>query len=328
MHATAFPQPLRVYLGFQCAPRLAGDVREERLGQPLAGLAVGAGLGRARALAAGDAVGDQAGDGGAAGVVGAEDLSEEDPQRDQRGKDPVQPTADGGQGLGNDLLGEDIGERQVAVLKELPSEETHLFAKRSGIRIRHPGGLLVGDGRVANSIFTRKALFCLCHLPSRACRDLRTILLTVRRRFWAGGQPVLLASSDRPAVRWIVGLHPAPGEQDVLTAYVMGAAARALASLSPEGRAAWARAEAARVFPEWGGVAAAEAWSHCWDRDPFAGGGYPWPAPGDDFLPETLAAPEGRVHFAGEQTTHAYGWIQGAMQSGLRAACEVHHAVP
>jgi monoamine oxidase len=103
-------------------------------------------------------------------------------------------------------------------------------------------------------------------------------------------------------------------------------AARELASLGADGRAAWARAEAARVFPEWAEAASAEAWSHCWDQDPFAGGGYPWPAPGDDPLPEVLAAPEGRVHFAGEQTTRHCGWVQGAMESGLRAAQEVHAA--
>jgi monoamine oxidase len=151
------------------------------------------------------------------------------------------------------------------------------------------------------------------------------IFLTVERRFWDLTQPVLLAASDRPSVRWMVGPAGA-GERDVLTAYVVGAAARELAGLGPGGRAAWVRAEAGRVFPEWAGAASAEAWSYCWDQDPFAGGGYPWPAPGDDGLPEALAAPEDRLHFAGEQTTHHFGWLQGAMESGLRAAQEVHAA--
>jgi monoamine oxidase len=151
------------------------------------------------------------------------------------------------------------------------------------------------------------------------------IFLEVGRRFWDPAGPVLLAASDRPTVRWLVGPAGA-GERDILTAYVMGVAARELADLGPEGRAAWARAEAAHVFPEWTGAAGAAAWSYCWDLDPWAGGGYPWPAPGDDGLPEVLAAPEGRVHFAGEQTTQHFGWLQGAMESGLRAAREVHAA--
>jgi monoamine oxidase len=151
------------------------------------------------------------------------------------------------------------------------------------------------------------------------------IFLTVERRFWDPGQAGVLAASDRPTVRWVVGPAPA-GEQDVLTAYVMGVVARELASLSPDGRGAWARAEAARDFPEWTEAGSAEACSHCWDQDPFAGGGYPWPAPGDDPVPGVLAASEGRLHFAGEQTTHHFGWVQGAMESGLRAAQEVHAA--
>ena len=46
-------------------------------------------------------MGDQAGDRGAAGLVGVEDLAEEDPEGHQRGEDPVVPgRLDLGQGLG------------------------------------------------------------------------------------------------------------------------------------------------------------------------------------------------------------------------------------
>ena len=73
------PQPARVHVGFQGTPRLAGHVREKGFGQALAGLAVGAGFRRAGPLSLCQAVGDQAGDGGAAGVVCTQDLSQEDP---------------------------------------------------------------------------------------------------------------------------------------------------------------------------------------------------------------------------------------------------------
>ena len=81
----------------------------------------------------------QAGDGGAAGVVGAEDLAQEDPQGDKRGKEPVQPAGDGGQRLGDEPLGEDVGERQVGVLKELAPQEVHLITQGSSVR-GAPGG--------------------------------------------------------------------------------------------------------------------------------------------------------------------------------------------
>jgi hypothetical protein len=68
-------------------------------------------------------VGDQASDRGTAGVVRDEDLPQEDPQCDQRGGDPVQPAGDGGQSLREELLGQDVGKRQVTVLEELTPQE-------------------------------------------------------------------------------------------------------------------------------------------------------------------------------------------------------------
>ena len=146
VHPPPLPQPAPLGPDVQGAADGTGHGGEERLRQALAGLAVGAGLGGAGPLPAGEPVGDQAGDGGAAGVVGAEDLAQEDPQRHQRGEDPVQPAADGGQRFGDDVLGEDVGERQVAVLEELPSAafgSTRISRRRSRFPIKlgaSPGG--------------------------------------------------------------------------------------------------------------------------------------------------------------------------------------------
>jgi monoamine oxidase len=35
-------------------------------------------------------------------------------------------------------------------------------------------------------------------------------------------------------------------------------------------------------------------------------------------------APEGRIYFAGEHASLYHAWIQGAIESGLRAASEIH----
>jgi len=138
---------------------VAGDVGEEGFGQALAGLAVGAGLGGARGLPPRQAVGDQAGDGGAARVVGAEDLPQEDPQRDHRREDPVQPAGEGGQRPGHDLFGEDVGERQLAVLKELPPQEVYLPAKRSPVGTAHRGPPWRSMGWLPISIFPSEGPF-------------------------------------------------------------------------------------------------------------------------------------------------------------------------
>jgi monoamine oxidase len=65
--------------------------------------------------------------------------------------------------------------------------------------------------------------------------------------------------------------------------------------------------------------------SKMWHDDPFAGGAFALFDPGQQtLLHEAIVAPEGRIHFAGEHTSLTHAWIQGALESGLRAAYEVH----
>ena len=44
--------------------------------------------------------------------------------------------------MGDDLLGEDVGEGEVAVLQELATEKADLFAERSGVAKAHAGDSL------------------------------------------------------------------------------------------------------------------------------------------------------------------------------------------
>jgi monoamine oxidase len=55
---------------------------------------------------------------------------------------------------------------------------------------------------------------------------------------------------------------------------------------------------------------------------------YAWWKPGQltDWQPE-LAKAEGRIHFAGEHTSVMGRTIEGALESGARAAREVHESV-
>jgi len=63
-------------------------------------------------------------------------------------------------------------------------------------------------------------------------------------------------------------------------------------------------------------------WS--WLNHPYSKGGFMLIRPGEfrTILPY-VAMPEGRIHFAGEHTSPWLGWIQGALESGLRTAREV-----
>jgi monoamine oxidase len=67
--------------------------------------------------------------------------------------------------------------------------------------------------------------------------------------------------------------------------------------------------------------------SKMWHDDTFAGGAFALFQPDQQTrLHPHITKPEGRIHFAGEHTSLHHAWIQGAIESGLRAAHEVHSA--
>ncbi|MGN6791420.1 MAG: flavin monoamine oxidase family protein [Streptosporangiaceae bacterium] len=90
-----------------------------------------------------------------------------------------------------------------------------------------------------------------------------------------------------------------------------------------DGPVAWAQ-QVSALRPELA-VDADRALLTTWNDDPWAGESYTAltieRAPGDDQL---IAAPVGRVHFAGEHTAGSWaGLMEGALRSGVRAADEV-----
>jgi monoamine oxidase len=67
--------------------------------------------------------------------------------------------------------------------------------------------------------------------------------------------------------------------------------------------------------------------SQIWHEDQFARGAFTYFEPGQmtTLLPIAQRA-EGRIHFAGEHTSAWHGWMNGALESGNRAAAEVNDA--
>jgi monoamine oxidase len=110
--------------------------------------------------------------------------------------------------------------------------------------------------------------------------------------------------------------------QPVLHAF--GGTEEGLAALAvAEGPTTWA-SRAAALRPELP-VDLSRAMLTTWNDDPWAGESYSaltvTAADGDD---ELVAAPLGRIHFAGEHTAGAWaGLMEGALRSGARAASEV-----
>src|SRR5262249_21389678 len=106
----------------------AGSPRQpsqDALGQAATGLAVGTRVGGAGRQAAGGAPGQDAGDGGPAGVVGVEDVGQEEPEGDQRRAEAVAAAnLLGAAGLLDLRCGEQVGQGECrgvgALLPELP----------------------------------------------------------------------------------------------------------------------------------------------------------------------------------------------------------------
>ena len=66
--------------------------------------------------------------------------------------------------------------------------------------------------------------------------------------------------------------------------------------------------------------------SFSWIDNPYSTGAVVAFDPGqENELFPYITLPEGRVHFAGEHTTLTHGWMQGAIESGIRVANEVNN---
>jgi monoamine oxidase len=163
----------------------------------------------------------------------------------------------------------------------------------------------------------------------RAIRGLRhtsvvRVFLQCKRRFWTEQGTETIIGSDLPAAWTRHVTTNQPGPRGILESYRGGAAARRISAMSEPERLSDTLRDMERIYPgltqNYEGGA-----SYDWHRDEWARGDYAWFAPGElSSLFPSIALPEGRVHFAGEQTSSQPGWMQGALASGLRAAREIN----
>jgi len=115
----------------------------------------------------------------------------------------------------------------------------------------------------------------------------------------------------------------APGV--LLASYSWGMAARRLASLPAREGVRLAIRHLSAVHPQLtkeGAVRDSACWN--WDTHRWSCGGFAWFMPGQhSALYRDIIAPEGRIHFAGEHASLTHTWMQGALESGLRATREM-----
>lgn len=155
-----------------------------------------------------------------------------------------------------------------------------------------------------------------------AATSLTRVFFQTRTRFWRPQRLPASAITDLP-IKWVYDATAAQsGARGILDAHVGGPDARRLAMLPPSERVAQVLAHLVRLYP--GADAEVEATAVIdWDAEPWARGAYAWFRPGRLTSMRPLIEPEGRIHLAGEHLSSASGWMQGALDSGLRAARDV-----
>lgn len=145
-----------------------------------------------------------------------------------------------------------------------------------------------------------------------------------RRRFWEeDGLPPSMWT-DTLAGRF-VALRYGPDRREVtsLVAFVSGFQADRLDRMEPSAATAAILADLARLRPATRG-ALRPLRTLSWARDSFAGGAYACWAPGQIArFANALPKAAGRIHFAGEHTAEVARGMEGAMESGQRAALEI-----
>ena len=118
-------------------------------------------------------------------------------------------------------------------------------------------------------------------------------------------------------------LYDDDGAPACYLAYVNGLQAGALDRMPFEQADQYVRREIERLRPAAAG-ALRPLRVHSNQRDPYIGGSYAYWKPGQPTrFPGRIAAPHGRIHFAGEHTALTNRGMEGAMESGERAALDV-----
>ncbi len=112
----------------------------------------------------------------------------------------------------------------------------------------------------------------------------------------------------------------------LLASYTWGQDALQWGAMDEETRLEEALDDVARIHPRIREEYEVGA-SHAWYADRWARGAFAMFAPEQQTdLQADIVRPEGRIHFAGEHCSLYHAWIQGALESGIRAAQTIHEA--
>ncbi|HEY0443303.1 MAG TPA: flavin monoamine oxidase family protein [Candidatus Limnocylindrales bacterium] len=155
------------------------------------------------------------------------------------------------------------------------------------------------------------------------------ILFQVRHRFWEEDDGIFGGGTvTELPIRRLNYPTPDPSTSRgvLLASYTWGQDALQWGAMDEETRLEEALDDVASIHPrireEYEGGA-----SHAWYSDRWARGAFAMFAPEQQTdLQADIVRPEGRILFAGEHCSLYHAWIQGALESGIRAARAIHEA--
>ena len=155
------------------------------------------------------------------------------------------------------------------------------------------------------------------------------ILFQVRERFWEqedgifGGGTV----TELPIRRMNYPTpDPTTSRGVLLASYTWGQDALQWGAMDEETRLEEALEDVARIHPRIRQTYEGGA-SYAWYNDRWARGAFAMFVPEQQTdLQADIVRPEGRIQFAGEHCSLYHAWIQGALESGIRAAQAIHEA--
>ena len=199
--------------------------------------------------------------------------------------------------------------------------------------------------------FTERGDYAICTLPfsvlrsvevlspfsngkQRAIRQLNyhastKILFQVRERIWETDDGILGGATvtDLPIRRMNYPTpDPSTSRGMLLASYTWGQDALQWGAMDEETRQEEALDDVSRIHPRIREVYEIGA-SYAWYGDRYARGAFAMFAPEQQTqLQADIVSPEGRILFAGEHCSLYHAWIQGAIESGIRAARQIHEA--
>lgn len=153
------------------------------------------------------------------------------------------------------------------------------------------------------------------------------VLIQYRRRFWREKGWVGSLMTDLPMTCTWEPTRGQSGESGILTVYTGANNGAKFAAMTDDERITTAIAQVNQAFPGSTELVVA-ARTVAWSNEPFSQGGYAAFAPGE--ITEywaRLRQPVGCLYFAGEHTAVNQGYMEGAVESGQRAAREIISSV-